>query len=107
MAGSELFTENFLVPVTTVVAGGGTWRDVGRLWAGTLSMNIVGGIVMVVLMMYAFPDLQEAASESGTKFIDRGIGVEGMASAILAGIVITLMTWMQRRKTMGTKLVAA
>jgi formate-nitrite transporter family protein len=32
LAGSELFTENFLVPVTARVAGRGSWLRLLRLW---------------------------------------------------------------------------
>lgn len=57
LAGSELFTKNFLKPVTAVVTGAATWREIGRLWVGTATMNIVGGLVMVFLVMVAFPVL--------------------------------------------------
>ena len=107
MAGSELFTENFLMPITAVVTGVATWRQVVRLWFGTMTMNVVGGVVMVFLMMTAFPDLGDAAVEAGTHFVERGPGIETMLSAVLAGIVITLMTWMQLHKPIGAKLVAA
>lgn len=107
MAGSELFTENFLMPVTAVVTGRATWREVVRLWTGTAAFNVVGGLVMVFLMMTAFPDLGEKAVESGRHFVDRGVGIEMLLSAVLAGIVITLMTWMQLNKPIGARIVAA
>lgn len=107
MAGSELFTENFLMPVTAVATDKASWQQVVRLWFGTASGNLVGGLLMVFIMMNAFPDLGERALESGQHFIDRGFGIEMFLSAILAGIVITLMTWMMLRKPIGAKLVAA
>ena len=107
MAGSELFTENFLMPVTAVVMGRATWREVLRLWAGTAVFNVGGGLVMVFIMMTAFPDLGDSAVESGRHFVDRGFGIEMLLSAILAGIVITLMTWMQLNKPIGARIVAA
>src|SRR5947199_3551004 len=51
LAGSELFTENFLVPVNAVVAGHAPLRALFRLWAGTLAANLVGGWVVAGLIM--------------------------------------------------------
>ena len=33
IGGSELFTENFLIPVDAVLSVHASWRSVGRLWA--------------------------------------------------------------------------
>lgn len=107
MAGSELFTENFLMPVMAVATDKAGWPQVLRLWFGTAFGNLAGGLVMVFIMMNAFPDLGEKAVESGQHFVDRGFGIQMFLSAILAGIVITLMTWMMLRKPIGAKLVAA
>lgn len=107
MAGSELFTENFLMPVTAVVIGQATWGEVVRLWFGTALMNVAGGLVMVFLMMTASPELADAGVEAGAHFVDRGLGIQTILSAVLAGIVITLMTWMQLNKPIGAKIVAA
>ena len=46
MARSELFTENFLVPVTARVAGHGSWSQLVRLWLVTLAANLAGGFLM-------------------------------------------------------------
>jgi formate/nitrite transporter FocA (FNT family) len=43
LARSELFTENFLVPVTARVAGHGSWPQLVRLWLVTLAANLAGG----------------------------------------------------------------
>jgi formate/nitrite transporter FocA (FNT family) len=48
LARSELFTENFLVPVTARIAGRGSWPQLVRLWLVTLAANLVGGLVMAV-----------------------------------------------------------
>lgn len=108
MAGSELFTENFLVPVVALAAKRARARQVARLWIGTASANLVGGFIVMVLVTFAFPSLRETAIEAGTEFVARGIGPRGFASAVLAGIVITLMTWMQSgTRLIGGRLVAA
>ena len=41
LARSELFTENFLVPVTARAAGRGSWWQLWRLWLVTLAANLV------------------------------------------------------------------
>ena len=43
LARSELFTEDFLVPVTTVIARQARFRLLLRLWAGTLVANLIAG----------------------------------------------------------------
>ena len=93
---SELFTENFLVPVTTVVAGKGTFRELIRLWFGTYLTNLLGGFIVAWLLVGAYPDLNGIAVELGDKITDRGISVESFMLAVLAGGAITLMTWMVR-----------
>lgn len=93
---SELFTENFLVPVTTVVAGKGTFRELIRLWFGTYVTNLLGGFIVAWLLVGAYPDLNGIAVELGDKITDRGISVESFMLAVLAGGAITLMTWMVR-----------
>lgn len=108
LANSELFTENFLVPVVAVAADKGSVRDVLRLWGGTAVTNLLGGFLMVFIMLTAQPELGGTGVELGANFVDRGVSFEAFASAILAGVVITLMTWMQHgtRSVFG-KLTAA
>ena len=104
---SELFTENFLVPVTTVVAGAATLRQLLRLWFGTYATNLMGGFVVAALLVGAYPDLHDTAVELGEKITDRGISLESFMLAVLAGGAITLMTWMVRNAaTEGGQLVA-
>lgn len=108
LANSELFTENFLLPVAAVAAEKATWKDVLRLWLGTASMNLVGGFAMVAMYITAFPRLEEPAIELGAHFIERGVSLEGFLGAVIAGIVITIMTWMQSGSdSVGGRLVAA
>src|SRR5438477_5063579 len=61
LASSELFTENFLVPVTSVAARRASPIAVLRLWLGTLVANLLGGWVMVGLIMMGLPELRETA----------------------------------------------
>lgn len=95
LARSELFTEGFLVPVTTVVARRGRGRDLGRLWLGTLVGNLVGGWVITWLVVLAFPAYVETVVESASHFATAEISAETLSLALLAGAFITLLTRMQ------------
>ncbi|MEU6807466.1 formate/nitrite transporter family protein [Streptomyces sp. NPDC046831] len=105
---SELFTEGFLVPVVTVVAGAATWLDLLRMWAVVLVMNLVGGWVFTWLVMQAFPRLHETAATSGAHFVDGGYTLSTFCLTVLGGAVITLMTRMHHgTDSMTGKLVAS
>src|SRR4051812_3266470 len=108
LARSELFTENFLVPVTAIVAGRSRIRNLGRLWAVTLAANLVGCWAMAWLIVQARPDLRPKAIETGTHYADLGMNLSSMALAVMAGVVITLMTRMQNAtECLGVQLVPA
>jgi formate/nitrite transporter FocA (FNT family) len=108
LAGSELFTENYLVPIAAVVARRSTWNKVLRLWAGTATMNLVGGWLVVGLVMSGFPKLRPTAIEVAQHYPSIGIGWRSFSGAVLGGAVITLMTWMERStESVPGKLAAA
>ena len=108
MARSELFTENFLVPVTAVVAGRASVGELLRLWGVTLVLNLAGGFVMAGMMVVALPDIRPTALEAGTHFAELGVSWRSFFLAVLAGTVITLLTRMQHATDhMGVKLVPA
>lgn len=92
---SELFTEGFLVPVTTVVAKRAGAGQLAKLWGGTLAANLIGGWVLMCLIMAAFPKLHDQTVESATHFATAPLSVETFALSLLGGMVITLMTRMQ------------
>ena len=108
LAKSELFTEDFLVPVTAVVARQARFRALLRLWGGTLVANLAGGWLFTWLIMRGYPQMGDTAVEAGSYYVDLGLGVRSMALAVLGGAVITLMTWMQHStESGGVKLVPA
>jgi formate-nitrite transporter family protein len=108
LARSELFTENFLVPVTARVAGRGSWWQLLRLWLVTLAANLAGGLVMAGLIVIARPDLRPVAAELGRHYATLGVSWRSLLLAVLAGVVITLLTRMQHATDdLGPKLVAA
>jgi len=108
LARSELFTENFLVPVTARVAGHGSWFQLGRLWLVTLAANLAGGLLMAALVVNSVPGVGPVAARLGRYYATLGISWHSLLLAILAGIVITLLTRMQHATDdLGPQLVAA
>jgi formate-nitrite transporter family protein len=107
LAQSELFTENFLVPVAAVTAHRASIRQLLRLWFGTASMNLVGGWVITGLIMAGQPKLRATAVEIASQYATFPVG-RAFALAVLGGLVITLMTWMERAtESVPAKLAAA
>jgi formate/nitrite transporter FocA (FNT family) len=105
---SELFTEGFLIPVVTVVAKRATGPQLAKLWFGTLCANLAGGWLIMWLIVLAFPSLHATLVESGTHFATAPFSAETFSLAVLAGMVITLMTRMQHgTDDMLAKVVAA
>ncbi|HET6817167.1 MAG TPA: formate/nitrite transporter family protein [Mycobacteriales bacterium] len=108
MARSELFTEDFLVPVGTVIARQAPLRQLARLWVVTAAGNLVGGWAFTGLIISSFPAVRKTAVDAGAYYTGLGIGWRSFALALLGGAVITLMTWMQHAtESLGTKLVPA
>jgi formate/nitrite transporter FocA (FNT family) len=104
---SELFTEGFLVPVTTVAAKRASLAQLLKLWSGTLLANLTGGWVLMWLVMTAYPGLHKQAVESGTHFATAPLSLETFALAVLGGAAITLMTRMQHGTDEITGKIAA
>jgi formate/nitrite transporter FocA (FNT family) len=108
LANSELFTENFLVPIVAVAARKATLLDLARLWAGTAVTNLAAGWLVMGLVITGFPKLGSTAVEVGRVYPGIGTGWRSFAGALLGGAVITLMTWMERSTTsVPAKLLAA
>ncbi len=92
---SELFTEGFLVPVTTVVAKRASKGQLLKLWTGTLVANLAGGWIIMSLIMTGLPKLHADTVEAASHYATAPLSAETMALAVLGGMVITLMTRMQ------------
>ena len=108
LAHSELFTENFLMPVAALVAREGTAMQMLKLWGGTLLSNLIGGWLIMAIIVAAFPDWHPVLAETAQHFIDAPFNLEFAALAILGGAVITLMTRMQAgTESEPAKIVAA
>src|SRR6201994_4749273 len=95
LARSELFTQNFPVPVTARVAGRGSWFQLGRLWLVTLVANLAGGLLMAAMIVVALPEVRPTAASLGRHYATLGVSWRSLLLAVLAGVVITLLTRMQ------------
>lgn len=108
LAHSELFTENFLVPVAAVVAGHGSLWQLLRLWGVTLATNLIGGWAITWLIVTGRPDLKPTAVEVSDHYFGLGINLHSFVLAVLAGTVMTLMTRMQHATSnLGVQIVPA
>lgn len=107
-AQSELFTEDFLVPVVTVMARQARFRMLLRLWIGTFVANLLAGWVFMWFVMEGLPSLDAIALKDGNYYAHLGIGTRSFALAVVGGAVITLMTWMQRgNASLGSRAISA
>jgi formate/nitrite transporter FocA (FNT family) len=107
---SELFTENFLVPVTALRRGKLSSFKLAELWTISPVMNIVGGTALIlvvsskgVLPRGCAPALVDVANE-----IVARTSWSAFLSAIAGGALITVMTWMvEGVGTVGGRIVVA
>ena len=106
LAHSELFTEEFLVPINAIVAGHGTWWQLLRLWGVTLVTNLAGGWALTWLVVAAFPRFEDVLLESTAQYMEPGLNLETASLAILAGFTITLVTRMSQGSSEGIATLA-
>lgn len=93
---SELFTENFMVPISAAVRREAGGAALLRLWVGTLIGNLLGLAVLALILTRAGlvpPEALDAAGSVAETFADRSAG-SALLSAIVAGAVMTLLTWL-------------
>ena len=95
---SELFSENFFDPVAAAIdePRAGVWARLVRLWVSILTLNLVGGAILVGLLTVegALP----AGSAESLVHIAEDIAsktwLATLVRAILAGALITLLSYM-------------
>jgi len=93
---SELFTENFLVPVVAVLARRGTKSQLVRMWGMSLVLNAAGICAFAAILSVdgvLSTSAHEAAGMLAQTWADRDF-LDGFASAIAAGTTLTLFTWL-------------
>lgn len=96
LAHSELFTEEFLLPLNAVIAGQGTLLQIVRLWAVSLVTNLLGGLAFIAIVVMALPDYHQTLVDSAVTYLDQPSLVVMIALSLLAGATITLGTRMQQ-----------
>ena len=93
---SELFTENFLIPVAAALDGRCRKLAVARLWLITMVFNFAGIACFVGLASISGvlePGALDAAGQLADTLSERDVLAAG-ASAVIAGSVITTFTWL-------------
>jgi formate/nitrite transporter FocA (FNT family) len=107
LAHSELFTENFLMPIAALIAREGTFLELLKLWVGTLIANLAGGWVVMGLVVLGFPQWHATLQETALGFLSTPLSPKFAALAVLGGAAITLMTRMQAGTTSDPTRMAA
>jgi formate/nitrite transporter FocA (FNT family) len=107
---SELFSENFLIPVGAVLERRAPLRRLPVLWIPTLIGNQAG--MFILALIFSAPMVLDhssvvAAGHTADVFADRTAS-SAFLSAIAAGLVMTLWTWLgiAVRTDIGRILVA-
>jgi formate-nitrite transporter family protein len=108
---SELFTENFLVPITGLSRDRGSWLKLAELWAVSLVLNLVGGALLVVVLTshgVLRAGSREAAAHLAENLASYSPGT-AFLSGLVAGALMTVMTWFVEgaAESMGVRLVMA
>ena len=93
---TELFTENFLLPVAAVIKGRGNLRQLGSLWAITLSCNLLGSVVFAFLIsreQVLAPGPAEEMIALAAHSIEYSLPT-AFIKAVFAGWLMTTLTWL-------------
>ena len=93
---SELFTENFLIPVVAVVQRRGAVRQLALVWGLSLAGNMIGCAVLAAIIN--IPHALGAPVISGyAHYADYKLSLPPLGtfvSAVLAGAIMTVLTWL-------------
>jgi len=107
---SELFTENFLVPIAGLEGRNRqSWLKLLELWVATLVLNLVGGALLAIVLT-SKGVLSGGSHRAVVDLAERlaGYGVlTSFLSAVVAGALMTLMTWFVEgaAQSMGVRIV--
>jgi formate/nitrite transporter FocA (FNT family) len=95
---TELFTESFFGPVAAAIDDDGSsgWKLLARLWLVTLVFNMIGGVVLVAVLTVdgALPVGAHEALDTIAEEIANRTWQATMARAVLAGALLTLLSYM-------------
>jgi len=108
---SELFTENFLVPIAGLDhRDRGAWYKLAELWTVSPLLNLAGGIAMLLIVTVhgVLPEGTGHSLVDVANKLDANNTLAAFCSAIAAGALITMMTWLvEGAGSMGVRIVAA
>ena len=106
---SELFTENFLVPIAGLEKTRRSWLKLAELWSAALVLNLAGGAVLAVILtskgvlsVESHAQLTRLAEHVGNYSV-----LTAFLSAVVAGMLMTLMTWFVEgaAESMGVRIL--
>jgi len=106
---AELFTENFLVPVGAVWAGRARFPVLARMWAVTMVANFAGLALFAAIFTVSGvvgAETLEAAGTMADTLAERST-LAAFLSAIAAGTIMTLFTWVVAAAETSSARVAA
>jgi formate-nitrite transporter family protein len=109
---SELFTENFLIPVAGLERKRrGSWFKLGELWLVALVLNVAGGVLIAVVVT-AHGVLPRGTDEAFTRLAEHIASrstLPAFLSAVIAGALMTVMTWFVEgaADSLGVRIVMA
>ncbi len=111
LSQSELFTENFLIPVLPVIEKRLPAWSLGRLWGLSLLGNLLGAVLFAAIvwaggsMVLGSLPIHHLLELAHLKMSRPFVGT--LVSAVFAGAIITTMTWLVlATKSDMTKLMA-
>ena len=107
---SELFTENFFVPITALRRGKLKALKLAELWTISPVMNILGGtaLILIATTKGVLPEGTAAGAQRARPPHRRAHLWSAFCSAIIGGALITAMTWMvEGVGTVGGRIVVA
>ena len=93
---TELFTENFLLPVTAVLKHRGNLGQLGSLWGVTLGANLVGALVFALLISRG-EVLGSAAADQVIALAEHKVAYDlptAFIKALFAGWLMTTLAWL-------------
>lgn len=93
---SELFTENFLIPVGAVLEGRRPARQLPVLWLATLGSNLLGMFVLALILSESTVLNRSAVFAVGrtATLLAERTPEAAFLSGVVAGLVMTLWTWL-------------
>lgn len=105
---SELFTEDFFLPVTAILERRGRVTELAQLWGVTLLFNLIGALVFGFLISRAGvfePEAAQQIIDLSVKKVDYDFST-AFVKALFAGWLMTLLTWLLvAAEGFGSKLV--